>query len=268
MKFSKLILAVWALSLVVFAGSAFARTVTPLMDKRGNPVQDFRGNCARTQWLAEQCCDICGYPTPAPVPAAPICEDKKVTYIDLVRQSIYFVIDKDNVDAVDDQRINDVIAEINKSVGIRDVKLVGYADRFNTNKYNIDLSKRRATNVLNNFRNKGYFNNVTVGFGFFGEEKPVTNCPTNVTVAEQVSCLQADRRVDIEVEVQRERVESSCTAPTNTVAPAYPRPGTDGVEVYSRPVDPRTIQLDNTPAETPAIPVAPVQSIDVLGGNR
>jgi outer membrane protein OmpA-like peptidoglycan-associated protein len=257
MKFSKLTLAVSAiLSILVISGAADARTVSPLLDKRGNPVQDHRGNCARTKWLADQCCDPCGYPVK---PAEPVVveKEKKIPYIDLVRQSIYFNIDKDNIDAVDEQRMQEVMNEIQKSSGIREVKLVGYADRFASSKYNIALSKRRATHVLDYFRSHGYFNNVTVGFGFFGKEKPVTNCPTNISIAKQVACLQADRRVDIEVELLRERVDII----KETVAPAYPRPATEDVEVYSRPVDPGTIKfLDNNPAETPAVPVAPVQA--------
>lgn len=269
MKFSKLV--ILSLSIFVTASAANARTVNPVMDKRGNPVQDHRGNCARTHWLADQCCDPCGHPV-APMEPVVVERENKIQYIDLIRQSIYFIIDKDNIDAIDEQRMNEVINEINKSVAIRDVKLVGYADRFATNDYNIDLSKRRATNALNYFRGKGYFNNIQVGFGFFGEEKPVTQCPMNVSVAEQVACLQADRRVDIEVEVLRERVDIV----KETLPPAYPRPGTSAVEVYSRPVDPSVLQQTVKPMEQSA-PIQeqiqyqapnsrdiPVNSIDVL----
>ncbi len=276
MKFSKLVFL--SLSMLFVASAADARTVNALMDKRGNPVQDARGNCARTKWLADQCCDPCGFPTP-PAPAPMVVEKQRtIQYIDLIRQSIYFIIDKDNIDAVDEQRMNDVINEINKSVAIRDVKLVGYADRFATNDYNIDLSKRRATHALDYFRGKGYFNNIQVGFGFFGEEKPVTNCPLNIPVLEQVACLQADRRVDIEVEVLRERTETYTETVERSAAqaPAYPRPGTTGVEVYSRPVDPSMLKQTDRPMERSA-PVQeqiqyqspnaldlPVNSIDTL----
>ncbi len=262
MKFN--ILAVWAFFFIItLSGTVSARTVTPVLDKNGNAVIDQRGNCARSKWLSDQCCDMCGFDAPEPLPETAIIQkQKKTTYVDLVRQSIYFEIDKDNIDQSDEQRIQDVINEISKSAAIRDVKMVGYADRIATNKYNMDLSKRRASNVLNYFRNRNFLNNVTVGFGFFGEERPVTQCPMNVPLANQISCLQADRRVDIEVELLRERIETY--QEKVTLPPAYPRPGTAGVEVYSQPVDPRTIQYDNTPAETPAVPVAPVQSIDVL----
>lgn len=277
MKFSKL--AILSLSIFVAASAADARTVNPIVDKRGNPVQDHRGNCARTKWLADQCCDPCGYPTP-PAPEPLVVEkQRRIEYIDLIRQSIYFNIDKDNIDAIDEQRMNDVINEINKSVAIRDVKLVGYADRFATNEYNIDLSKRRATNALNYFRGKGYFNDLKVGFGFFGEEKPVTNCPLNIPVLEQVACLQADRRVDIEVEVLRERFETYTETVDRAMmpdAPAYPRPGTTGVEVYSRPVDPAVLQQTVKPMEmnppvqeqiqyqSPGTHDVPANSIDML----
>ncbi len=154
-------------------GVEFARWVSP-------------GNCNNTKYLVNE---------------------RMVTYVDLIRQSIYFVIDKDNIDADDKQRMDEVINEIKNSDGVKAVRLVGYADRFNTNDYNIKLSKRRATHGLNYFKSKGFFVKDDVKFGFFGEERPVTNCPTNASIPEQVKCLQADRRVDIEVEVYRRKVD-------------------------------------------------------------
>lgn len=266
MKFSKLSVLFIIFILIISGGRVtFAKTVTPILDKNHKPVQDFRGNCARTKWLADQCCDICGFPKPEQPLALPqiVEKQKKIQYIDLIRQSIYFDIDKDNIDAVDEQRMRDVMNEINKSAAIRNVKMVGYADRFASRKYNKDLSKRRAAHVLEYFRNNNYFNNLPVGFGFFGKDRPVTNCPKNVPIAEQIICLQADRRVDIEVEVLRERVEVI----KETVVPQYPRPGTAGVEVYSRPVDPGEIErlranqgYSGAVLQMPKVPVPEVQS--------
>jgi outer membrane protein OmpA-like peptidoglycan-associated protein len=289
MKFNKLFLSLAVIfSLSSMPAVTKAESLFPALSKGGSVVKDARGNCVRTKWTADQCCDPCGFAAPAPAPLPQIAEREKIiTYVDLVRQSIYFNIDKDNIDAVDNSRIDDVIAEIKKSKSIRDAKIVGYADRFASREYNIDLSKRRATNVLNNFRNKGFLNDVTVGFGFFGKEKPVTDCPTNVPVPEQVACLQADRRVDIELELVRERVERISEVVNNAdLAPQYPKPGTNAVEVFSRPINAvdlqkniddavapsNNMQLPATPAsqnqfqmmqqmnsDTPAVPVPAVQ---------
>ncbi len=133
--------------------------------------------------------------------------ERLVTYVDLIRQSIYFKIDKHNIDEDDRNRMNQVINEINNSDGVKEVRLVGYADRYNTNDYNIKLSRKRAQNALNYFKSQGYFKQENVNFGYFGEDRPVTNCPTNLPTAEQVECLQADRRVDIEVEVYRRKMD-------------------------------------------------------------
>lgn len=133
--------------------------------------------------------------------------EKMVTYVDLIRQSIYFIIDKHNIDNDDRQRMNEVISEIQKSDGVRAVRLVGYADRFAGNKYNIELSRKRAQHALDYFHKQGYFKDDKVDFGYFGEERPVTSCPLDIPVAAQVACLQDDRRVDIEVEVYRRKVE-------------------------------------------------------------
>jgi len=243
--------------------TASARTVDFAKNSSGNPLVDKRGNCVRTQWLADQCCDPCGYNTPAPIVENQVTQKQRtITSIDLVRQSIYFDIDKDNIDNVDIARMQDVIKEIGNSNGIKSVKLVGYADRFATDKYNLDLSNRRAAHALDYFRSQGVFNNITVGYGFFGKRKPVTNCPTNISVAKQIACLQADRRVDIEVELLRNKVEtysetkSVTLPPVNDVRaiPGAEKPGTENIEVYSRPIDPNTINFDQngTVHETPS----------------
>ncbi len=231
MKFRKL-LAFIILPALCFSHNVNADPLVPAFDNKAHHVMDSRGKCVRTKWVAQHCCDMCA-PPPPPPPA--IVEKQRTTqYVDLIRQSIYFDINKDNIDVNDQQRMNDVITEISKGGTLQSVKMVGYADRFASSKYNMELSKRRAENVLNYFRTNGYFNNIQVGFGFFGKEKPVTNCPTNVKVAEQIACLQADRRVDIEVEIVRQRVEMV----REVIPPAYPRPGTSGVEVYSHPMAP------------------------------
>lgn len=267
MKFNKLLLAaIVTFSSLSLPNSAQSESLFPALSKVGTVVKDARGNCVRTKWTSSQCCDPCGFAgkaAPAPEPMV-VDREKIITYVDLVRQSIYFNIDKDNIDMVDDNRINDVIAEIKKSKSVRDAKIVGYADRFADKKYNLDLSKRRAANVLNNFRDKGILNDVTVGFGFFGKEKPVTDCPTNVKIAEQVACLQADRRVDIELELVRERIEKISEVVNNAnLAPQYPKPGTSNVEVFSTPVNATDLQKNidsavapNNPIQLPSIPAS------------
>jgi outer membrane protein OmpA-like peptidoglycan-associated protein len=203
------------LFVLTISTEVYSKSIEPLLDERGYFITDERGNCVRTKWIADQCCDPCGFLTPkidtTPVdPPKPkiLAKEKLVTYVDLIRQSVYFNIDKDNIDQDDRNRMNEVIAEIQNSDGVKAVRLVGYADRFASDKYNIDLSRRRAQNALSYFNSRNYFmDDNKIKFGYFGERKPVTNCPTDIPVAQQVACLQADRRVDIEVEVYRKKID-------------------------------------------------------------
>ncbi|HCR86127.1 MAG TPA: hypothetical protein DIV86_05560 [Alphaproteobacteria bacterium] len=211
-KISKLALLA---TLFFISTSAFAEVIEIAKDKRGGILLDERGNCIRTKWIADQCCDPCGYedvlyvnePEPAPKPEM-LVREKLIKYSDILRQSVYFDNDMFNIDSDDETRMNEVIDEITKSKGVTAVRLVGYADRHATDAHNIKLSRKRALNVLNYFNSKGYFTSGDVQYGFYGERRPVTTCPTNRPKAEQIACLQADRRVDIEVDLIRERIET------------------------------------------------------------
>lgn len=202
-------------SATFFANSALAKSIYPATTKSGSIIVDKNGNCVRTAWVADQCCDPCGFDLPQvapPPPAEPVAKyimkEKVVTYVDLIRQSIYFKIDKHNIDADDRARMNEVINEIQKSDGIKAVRLVGYADRYASDDYNVKLSRNRAKNALSYFQSNGYFVNDQVDFAFMGENRPVTSCPTTLPRNQQVACLQADRRVDIEVEVYNNRIDT------------------------------------------------------------
>lgn len=211
-KINKLFL---ALLISLVSQSAFAEVIEMTRDERGGIVVDKNGNCVRTKWIADQCCDPCGYkdvkrvnePAPAPEPEM-LVHEKLVKYNDVLKQSVYFDNDMFNIDADDEDRMNQVIDEVNKAKGVTAVRLVGYADRHATDAHNIKLSRKRALNVLNYFNSKGYFTSGDVQYGFYGERRPVTHCPTNRPKAEQIACLQADRRVDIEVDLIRERIET------------------------------------------------------------
>ncbi len=192
-----------------------ARTIEIARDNRGGILKDHNGNCIRTKWMTNMCCDPCGYESVVYVndekkPTSElIVREKMIKYADLIRQSVYFDNDMFNIDQDDRARMEEVINEITKSQGVGAVRLVGYADRHSTDAYNIKLSRRRALAVLDYFNGRGYFtDNNDIKYGFYGERRPVTSCSKSLPKTEQISCLQADRRVDIEVEVIRERIET------------------------------------------------------------
>lgn len=214
MKLFSKTFALLAIILTFTSSPSNAETIEIARDHKGGILKDKNGNCVRTKWMTDQCCDPCGYEDlvyidkePEPTPEI-IVRDKMVKYTDLIRQSVYFDNDKFNIDADDKRRMEEVIREINNSQGIGAVRFIGYADRHATDAYNIKLSRKRALQVINYFNNRGYFRQGDVQYGFFGERRPVTECPENIPVIEEIACLQADRRVDIEVELIRERIET------------------------------------------------------------
>ncbi len=201
-------------ALLMVSNIAVAKSVYPVVNKKHTVVVDKKGNCVRSRWVADQCCDPCGFElpeAPAPKPVEPVAKyverEKMVTYVDLIRQSIYFEIDRHNIDSDDRARMDEVISEIQKSDGVKAVRLVGYADRYAGDEYNVNLSRNRAKNALTYLQSRGYFITEQVDFGFMGENRPVTNCPTTLPKKQQIACLQADRRVDIEVEVYNNKID-------------------------------------------------------------
>jgi OOP family OmpA-OmpF porin len=91
-----------------------------------------------------------------------------------------------------------------KAIKLEVVIAVGHADRIGDDKYNQALSERRAAAVKSYLVGKGIEANRVYAEGK-GEKQPVTGdkCKNmgaeNVKNKKLVECLQADRRVDIEV---------------------------------------------------------------------
>lgn len=249
-------LAIATLSLLV-ASTAMAHSIRPVRDFRGNFAEDFRGNCLRTKWVANH--DECGF---GEAPAAPVVEaaqpsqiQAEISYIDLIRQSIYFNIDKYNIDSDDVNRMNQVINEVNNSQGVQSVKFVGYADKFANYGYNQRLSDKRVNNVLNHFKSQGYFTAGNIASAFYGDTKPVTNCDLKLPKSQLVECRQTDRRVDIEVELIRKKTE--------IVSPNDPRIGQQFTPQVTVPVSNLVVTTVNTTSQ--AVQAQPyVQSQQVV----
>lgn len=91
---------------------------------------------------------------------------------------------------VDDIRGSDVVLER--------IRLTGHTDRLGTAAYNQQLSMRRAQTVAAFLRNAGL--NVTMETDGRGEQEPVTTgCVGDKPTPALLSCLQADRRVTVDL---------------------------------------------------------------------
>lgn len=118
-------------------------------------------------------------------PASPVAADAAKKF------AVFFDFDSATVGNV--SQIADYINGLSTVAG---VSLVGHADPIGDNAYNMNLSQRRAVNVANALTNAGV-KSSSISVDYQGESAPVAQC--SGTGAALISCLRADRRVDVQI---------------------------------------------------------------------
>ena len=89
-----------------------------------------------------------------------------------------------------------------RSTNYSQINVEGYTDRLGTSHYNQQLSQRRADAVKSYLVDKGGIDSGKISAKGMGESKPITkpeDCKGNKPSKTLISCLQPDRRVEIEV---------------------------------------------------------------------
>lgn len=145
--------------------------------------------------------DVCaGKPAPAPAAAAPAAAapkpaGEKIT----IAADALFDFDKAVLKAEGKAKLDQLAAQA-KSLKLEVILAVGHTDRLGSNAYNQRLSERRAAAVKTYLVSKGVDANRVYTEGK-GETQPVTGnkCDKVGGRAAQISCLQPDRRVEVEV---------------------------------------------------------------------
>ena len=127
-------------------------------------------------------------PVPKPVP-------KKMSF----SADALFAFDKSDIKPEGKVMLDDLVRQIN-GAQYEQIMLTGHADRIGNAAYNQKLSERRATSV------KGYLVEQQipasrVSATGVGETQPVTQTSdcAHVKMPKLIACLQADRRVDVEM---------------------------------------------------------------------
>ena len=105
--------------------------------------------------------------------------------------AVFFDFDSATVGNV--SQIADYITSLSKA----NVSLVGHADPIGASAYNMALSQRRAVNVANALTQAGVKPSA-ISVNYQGESAPVAQCSGRG--AELISCLRADRRVDVAID--------------------------------------------------------------------
>ncbi|MCB5184189.1 OmpA family protein [Methylobacillus gramineus] len=134
---------------------------------------------------------------PAPVgPAEPAFE--KVT----LSSEVLFGFDKDNLKEEGKTALNnDVVEKLKAHPEVELILITGHTDRVGDASYNQKLSERRANTVKKYLVSQGIDASRLHAVGK-GEAEPVAEC-TGVRGKKAIECLQPNRRVVVEIEVQR-----------------------------------------------------------------
>lgn len=96
------------------------------------------------------------------------------------------------------ERLNGIAQRLKTYQSLSTMRIVGHTDRYGSDEYNNDLSARRASTVRAYLESQGLRASKTEASGM-GKTQPVTNCSASAPRAAQIVCLQADRRVNIDV---------------------------------------------------------------------
>ncbi|MBC7608173.1 MAG: OmpA family protein [Polaromonas sp.] len=135
-------------------------------------------------------------PNAASTPAAV----SKETYVLLT--DTLFKFDKSGADDMiqgGQQRLADVAQRLKNYKSIQTLTVIGYTDRLGSSDYNDKLSEARAKTVQAFLESLGVKSASSSAQGK-GKRDPTTkDCSTSDSREQQISCLQADRRVTIEV---------------------------------------------------------------------
>lgn len=98
------------------------------------------------------------------------------------------------------QEVLNIASQIsNNFVSVREIKLTGHTDRLGSDSYNQQLGQSRANTVRDLFVQNGVAGNI-ISTTSASKQNPVTKGCFNVQQSEALKvCLQADRRVSVEI---------------------------------------------------------------------
>lgn len=225
MKTSRLVINMFAIASLTVAGIASADEITKegyLTDTRGNVVKSGTGLCWRTGFwtpaMAIMECDpdlvkkaepkMADAKAAEPAPA-PFVGPEKAAFVPITLQAeTLFDFDKSFIRADGKKKLDDeVVGKMKQYPQVEVVLVTGHADRIGTETYNQKLSQRRADAVKAYLVEQG-IDAKRVETDAKGESEPVVSCDdvkgkVSGKNSKLVECLQPNRRVMVEVKVQK-----------------------------------------------------------------
>lgn len=186
-KFKKAcLLATLGSALILPAAAMAANQVSSfdsVRDKTGSVVKSKSGDCVRTKWSSSS--SNC-----SAMPAS-------ARHLTKEQRTVYFDFNKSTLNAKEKAKLDSLAKVIAASKEVASVDIVGHADKIGKAGYNKALSNKRAETVKSFLSAKG-LKTRKVHVEGVGSDQSVTNCDSSDR-KEQISCLAADRRVEIEL---------------------------------------------------------------------
>jgi OOP family OmpA-OmpF porin len=134
-------------------------------------------------------------PLPAPTPAAPLPPPAPRFEKFTLSATELLAFDRDQLQSPQ-PKLDEIAGVLSRYTDVTNVVITGYADNIGSDKYNQNLSERRAMAVKNYLVNKGVSANRMRAVGR-GEAYPVVTC-TNKNRPALIKCLEPNRRVEVE----------------------------------------------------------------------
>ena len=146
-------------------------------------------------------------PPPTPIVTAPPPQPPVIEQISL-SSDVLFAFDKAELKPEGMKKIDDIASRL-KGANVQLINTIGHADRIGPDKYNQQLSEKRAEAVKEYLAQQGVETSKVHSEGR-GKSDPVTGDQCKGMKGDKlISCLQPDRRVDIEVRGEKETASTS-----------------------------------------------------------
>jgi OmpA-OmpF porin, OOP family len=170
--------------------------------------------CDAVQVVSAPAVPVVAAPPPAPIAAAPVAPAPVIEKVSL-ESDVLFEFDKAQLRPEGEKKLDELADRI-KDAQVESIMAVGHADRIGPAQYNEKLSAERAAAVKQYLAQKGIEEQRVRSEGR-GEAQPITGeqCK-GVKGSKLISCLQPDRRVEIEVRGTREVASTGSPATGGT----------------------------------------------------
>jgi OOP family OmpA-OmpF porin len=154
-------------------------------------------------------------PAPTPLVVAPPPQPPVIEQISL-SSDVLFAFDKAELRPEGQKKIDEIAGRL-KGANVQMINTIGHADRIGPEKYNQQLSEKRAEAVKDYLSKQGVETSKVRAEGRGKSESVTGDQCKGVSGSKLISCLQPDRRVDIEVRGEKE-VASTPSSPASTGA--------------------------------------------------